>query len=63
MDTEKEKYFFDEYMAEGLEAVINRQQKITEYQKKNGHKQLHSIFIIVDDFADSQDFSKKIHLC
>ena len=43
VDTEKEKYFFNEYNPSELEAVISRQHKITEYQKKNGHKQLHSI--------------------
>ena len=58
MDTEKDKVFFDEYKPEELEAVISRQHKITEYQKKNGHKQLHSILIIVDDFADSKNFSR-----
>ena len=58
VDTEKEKCFFDEYNPSELEAVINRQHKITEYQKKNGHKQLHSILIIVDDFADSKEFSR-----
>ena len=58
VDTEKEKVFFDEYKPEELEVVINRQHKITEYQKKNGHKQLHSILIIVDDFADSEEFSR-----
>ena len=58
VDTEKENCFFDEYNPSELEAVISRQHKITEYQKKNGHKQLHSILIIVDDFADSKEFSR-----
>ena len=46
VDTEKEKCFCDEYNPSELEAVINRQHKITEYQKKNGHKQLRSILIV-----------------
>ena len=58
VDTEKEKCFFDEYKPEELNAVITRQHEITEYQKKNGHKQLHSILVIVDDFADSKEFSR-----
>ena len=37
---------------------MTRQHKRTEYQKKNGHKQLHSILLIVDGFADSKNFSR-----
>ena len=58
VDLEKEKVFFDEYNPSELEEVINRQHKIIEYQKKNNHNKLHSILIIVDDFADSKAFSR-----
>ena len=58
VDLEKEKCFFDEYNPEELEAVIKRQHKVVEYQKKNNHNELHSILIIVDDFADSKAFSR-----
>ena len=58
VDLEKEKCFFDEYNPEELEAVIKRQHKVVEYQKKNNHNKLHSILIIVDDFADSKAFSR-----
>ena len=51
---------FDEYVPSELEAVIKRQHKVIEYQKKNDHNKLHSILIIVDDFADSKAFSKKL---
>ena len=49
---------FDEYIPEELEAVIKRQHKIIEYQKKSDHKKIFSIRIIVDDFADSKAFSR-----
>ena len=43
---------FDEYIPSELQQVINKQHKGTEYQKKNDQNKLHSILIIVDDFAD-----------
>ena len=43
---------------EKLEAVIKRQHKVIEYQKKNDHNKLYSILIIVDGFADSKAFSR-----
>ena len=58
VDLEKEKCMFDEYIPEEVEAVIRRQHKVIEYQKKNDHKKLFSILIIVDDFADSNAFSR-----
>ena len=58
VDLEKEKCMFDEYIPEELEAVIKRQHKVIEYQKKNDHKKLFSILIMVDDFAASKAFSR-----
>ena len=58
MDLEKEKCFFDEYIPEELDKVIKQQHKVIEDQKKNDHKKLFSILVIVDDFADSKAFSR-----
>ena len=58
VDLEKEKRFFDEYIPEELEKVIKQQHKVIECQKKNDHKKLFSMLIIVDDFADSKAFSR-----
>ena len=58
VDLEKGKCLFDEYIPEELEAVIKRQHKIIENQKKNHHKKLFSFLIIVADFADSKAFSR-----
>ena len=58
VNLENKKCLFDEYIPEELEAVIKRQHKVIEYQKKNDNKKLLSILIIVDDFADSKAFSR-----
>ena len=47
MDLEKEKCFFDQYIPEELERVIKQQHKVIEYQKKNDHKKLSSILILM----------------
>ena len=57
-DLEKEKCLFDDYIPEELDKVIKRQHKVIEYQKKNDHKKMFSILIIVDDFADRKAFSR-----
>ena len=62
VDLEKEKCFFDEYIPEELEKVIKQQHKVIEYQKKNDHKKLFSILVIVDDFAASKSFSRNSQL-
>ena len=55
VNLEKEKCMFDEYVPEELEAVIKKQHKVIDFQKKNEHKKLFSILVIVDDFADSRN--------
>ena len=46
------------YIPGDLESVSKTQHKVIEYQKKNNHNKVHSIFVIVDDFADSKAFSR-----
>ena len=58
VNLDEEKCLFDDYNPEELEAVIKTQHKVIGYQKKNDHNKLHSILIIVDDFADSKAFSR-----
>ena len=57
-DTEEEPIYFSEYNSEALEKIIDTQRKITEYQKKQEHKKLYQIMIVIDDFADSPEFSR-----
>ena len=64
VDDEKEKLYYDTYQPEELEEIINTQRKIIHYMKEQKMKKLHSILIIVDDFADDPKFvrySKLLH--
>ena len=56
--TEDEPIYFDHYDPNALYTIINTQQKVIEYQKKQNHKKLFSVLIIVDDFADDPKFSR-----
>ena len=58
VDFRQGKCMFDEYIPEELEAVIKRQHKVIEHQKKDDHDKLHSILEVVDDFAGSKSFSR-----
>ena len=51
VDTEKEKTYFEEYNPEALNQIIKTQHKVIDFQK-NKQKDLHSILIVIDDFAD-----------
>ena len=62
IDTKKEKIFFDHYDASELNNIIQTQHKIIEHMKKQGHKKLYQILIIVDDFADCPAFSRQSKL-
>ena len=56
---DKEKCYFDPYEPSELEAVIKTQQKVIDYQKERKHKDLYQILIVVDDFADDQNFTRR----
>ena len=58
VDTDKEKCFFEEFIPEELEKVIETQRKITEYSKKNKFKKLYPILLILDDFADEPKIAR-----
>ena len=59
---EREKIYFDSYDPAELEQVINTQKKVIDYQKEQKHKDLYQILIIVDDFADNPDFTRRSQL-
>ena len=56
--TKEEPIYFDHYDPERLQRIIDTQHKMIEYQKKQDHKKLYSILIVVDDFADDPKFSR-----
>ena len=52
VDPKKEQCFFSEWDAAALQSIVDGQRKLVEYQKKQKHRKLHGICIVVDDFAD-----------
>ena len=53
VDNDKEPCWWDEFNVEDLERVIETQNKIIEYQKKQGMKKLFNILVILDDVSDN----------
>ena len=54
--------YYDHYDPESLEHIINTQKQIIEHQKSKNVKKLFSIKIVIDDFADSVEFSRSSKL-
>ena len=54
-----EKLYFDHYNPSDLETIIDTQYKVTAYLKKQNKKKLFQILIVIDDFADSPEFTRK----
>ena len=61
-ETEDDKFYYDTYEPEALERIIHTQHKIIDYMKKNKYKTLYQILIIIDDHADSPEFTRKSKL-
>ena len=55
VDTDKESCFFSEWDPAELERIISEQYKLVEWQKKQKHKRIFSICVVIDDFADRPD--------
>ena len=51
--------YFDHYDPAALTKIISTQHRVTEYMKKNGHKKLYQILVVVDDFADEPAFTRQ----
>ena len=56
VDTEKEQVYYEDYDPIALKKIIDTQHKVIDFQKKNKQKDLFSILIIIDDFADDPKF-------
>ena len=56
--SDEEPIYFDHYDPEALSNIIEVQHKITNYMKKQNKTKLFPILIIIDDFADSPEFSR-----
>ena len=62
LETEDDKFYFDEYDPDALEHIIETQHKITDYMKKHKYKTLYQILIVIDDFADDPSFTRQSKL-
>jgi hypothetical protein len=51
---EEEEVFFDTFDVAAIDAIIEQQKRIIDYEKKHNFKQLHQICILVDDLAGSE---------
>ena len=60
--SDEEPIYFDHYNPEALLRIITTQHKVIEFQKKQNHKKLFSVLVIVDDFADSTEVSRQSKL-
>jgi hypothetical protein len=60
--TDEEPIYMDHYDPDVLADIIDTQHKITDYMKKQNHKHLFQILVIVDDFADDPSFSRRSKL-
>ena len=56
VDAEKEQLYYEEYDPVALKRIIDTQHKVIDFQKKNKQKDLFSILLVVDDFADDPTF-------
>ena len=59
---DRETIYFDNYDASALENIINTQHKVVLYQKEQNHNNIYQIRIIIDDFADSPEFTRQSKL-
>ena len=57
-----EKYYVDSYDPSELEAVIQTQQTIIDYQNKEKHKDVYHVLIVIDGFAEGTNFTRKSQL-
>ena len=58
-NTDEEPIYFDHYDPNALHEILDTQHKITQYMKNRGDNRLFQILIIIDDFPDSPDFTRK----
>ena len=59
---DKERIYFDSYDPEALAHIIKTQHKVVDYMKEQKHNTIYQILIIIDDFADSPEFTRNSRL-
>ena len=61
-ETEEEQFYYDHYDPDALEKIIETQTRLVKHMKAKGQKKLYQILIIIDDFSDAPEFSRKSQL-
>ena len=61
-DTKEDPIYFDHYDPNALDHIITTQHKLAEYMKKQDYKKIYQILIVIDDFADSPQFTRQSKL-
>ena len=56
--SDEEPIYFSEPYFPALETIIDTQHRIIKYMKSQCHTKLYQILIIIDDFADDEQFSR-----
>ena len=59
---EHEQIHFDSYDPVELAAIIDKQHKATTYFKSQGHTNMFQILVVIDDCADSPEFTRQSKL-
>ena len=62
VNPEKEKVYFDTFNIDEMQKVLDLQNKVNQYQKKNGENKLFSVLFLIDDFIDQASFAKHSNL-
>ena len=57
--TDDDPIYFDHYDPASLHDILNTQQKIIDYTNEKNFKRLFQILRIIDDFADSPEFTRQ----
>ena len=57
-ETDGEQLCFDNYNPDDLEKVIDTQHRVIKHVKKQNKKKLLSVLIVIDDHADSPEFTR-----
>ena len=59
---DKDIMYFDTYDPDALANIVKTQHKVIEYMKEHKHNTLFQILIVIDDFADSPEFTRNSKL-
>ena len=59
---DEEKIYFDHYDPAELEEIMDKQHKVINYLKSQGHTKMFQILVVIDDWADDPSFTRNSKL-